>query len=279
MSYGGSNPPWQRSTLGAASQPNGMPALAPQLINTNLVGYPTNTATIYGQSMAIAQSPNTVTAGSMTIIPQISNMNAINANMYTQAVQYPNTRNLNQTTYMANNGPPQQTSGVLQQQQPHHQGQQCGGGGSGGGPVCSRTGVVTKYQKDYGFIDDEILFHKNMCKGMLPKIGDRVVVEATYTNASTFKWNATMVQVIGGGYGTDNNPSSANAANTSNVMVNTTNVRTQMSNNNNSNHSSNSNNNNMGSGRDRNNGTSSSSGYKSGQQISSNNSYSGGHQR
>lgn len=57
-------------------------------------------------------------------------------------------------------------------------------------------GIVTKFQKDYGFVDDEILFHKNVCKGVQPKIGDRVLVEASYSSTSAFKWNATMVQVL-----------------------------------------------------------------------------------
>lgn len=56
-------------------------------------------------------------------------------------------------------------------------------------------GFVTKFQKDYGFVDDEILFHKNVCKG-IPKIGDRVLVEAAYSSTSAFKWNASMVQVL-----------------------------------------------------------------------------------
>ena len=33
-------------------------------------------------------------------------------------------------------------------------------------------------------------------KGMIPKVGDRVFVEASYNPAMPFKWNATRVQVL-----------------------------------------------------------------------------------
>lgn len=37
--------------------------------------------------------------------------------------------------------------------------------------VFSGTGVVSKIQNDIGFIDDEVLFHKNVCvKGLSPKV-------------------------------------------------------------------------------------------------------------
>lgn len=37
--------------------------------------------------------------------------------------------------------------------------------------VFSGTGIVSKIQNDIGFIDDEVLFHKNVCvKGMSPKV-------------------------------------------------------------------------------------------------------------
>ncbi|KAG5671840.1 hypothetical protein PVAND_002014 [Polypedilum vanderplanki] len=61
----------------------------------------------------------------------------------------------------------------------------------------SGTGVVTKIQNDIGFIDEEVLFHKNVCvKGASPKLGDRVLVEAAYNQNMPFKWNATRVQVL-----------------------------------------------------------------------------------
>ena len=33
-------------------------------------------------------------------------------------------------------------------------------------------------------------------KGVLPKVGDRVLVEATYNANMPFKWNATRIQVL-----------------------------------------------------------------------------------
>lgn len=62
----------------------------------------------------------------------------------------------------------------------------------------SGTGVVTKIQNDIGFIDDEVLFHKNVCvpKDRIPKLRDLVLVEASYNSKMPFKWNATRVQVL-----------------------------------------------------------------------------------
>uniref|UniRef100_A0A1Q3F266 Putative cell division cycle and apoptosis regulator protein 1 n=1 Tax=Culex tarsalis TaxID=7177 RepID=A0A1Q3F266_CULTA len=62
--------------------------------------------------------------------------------------------------------------------------------------VFSGTGHVTKVQNDFGFIDEEVFFHKNVCKGAFPKVGDRVLVEAAYNQNMPFKWNATRVQVL-----------------------------------------------------------------------------------
>ena len=63
--------------------------------------------------------------------------------------------------------------------------------------LFSGTGVVSKVQNDIGFIDDEVLFHKNVCvKELLPKLGDHVLVEASHNPNMPFKWNATRVQVL-----------------------------------------------------------------------------------
>lgn len=60
----------------------------------------------------------------------------------------------------------------------------------------SGTGSVTKIQNDIGFIDDEVLFHKNVCVNGIPKVRDLVLVEASYNIKMPFKWNATRVQVL-----------------------------------------------------------------------------------
>lgn len=59
------------------------------------------------------------------------------------------------------------------------------------------TGTVTQIQENFGFIDDEVFFSRNMClKGSNPMVGDRVFVEATFNPSMPFKWNATRVQVV-----------------------------------------------------------------------------------
>jgi hypothetical protein len=60
----------------------------------------------------------------------------------------------------------------------------------------SGTGSVTKIQNDIGFIDDEVLFHKNICVNGVPKVRDLVLVEATFNAKMPFKWNATRVQIL-----------------------------------------------------------------------------------
>ncbi|KAK7112745.1 hypothetical protein V1264_012146 [Littorina saxatilis] len=58
------------------------------------------------------------------------------------------------------------------------------------------TGTVTKLHENFGFIDEDVFFQTNCVKGVVPKVGDRVFVEASYNPAMPFKWNATRVQVL-----------------------------------------------------------------------------------
>ncbi|XP_029635988.1 cell division cycle and apoptosis regulator protein 1 isoform X1 [Octopus sinensis] len=58
------------------------------------------------------------------------------------------------------------------------------------------TGTVTKIMDNFGFVDDDVFFQMNCCKGPLPKVADRVLVEATYNPNMPFKWNATRIQVL-----------------------------------------------------------------------------------
>ncbi|XP_076450064.1 cell division cycle and apoptosis regulator protein 1-like isoform X2 [Babylonia areolata] len=60
------------------------------------------------------------------------------------------------------------------------------------------TGTVTKLHENFGFIDEDVFFQTNCVKGVTPKVGDRVFVEASYNAAMPFKWNATRVQVLSG---------------------------------------------------------------------------------
>ncbi|XP_076053970.1 cell division cycle and apoptosis regulator protein 1-like isoform X3 [Oratosquilla oratoria] len=61
------------------------------------------------------------------------------------------------------------------------------------------TGTITKLCADFGFVDEDVFFQTSSCvKGQLPKVGDRVLVEASYNPNMPFKWNANRVQVIPG---------------------------------------------------------------------------------
>lgn len=70
--------------------------------------------------------------------------------------------------------------------------QQSGGGQS----HYNSIGTVTKISNDCGLINDEVFFYRNVCKGPEPKLGDRVMFEATFSNNGQFKWNATRVQLM-----------------------------------------------------------------------------------
>ena len=86
--------------------------------------------------------------------------------------------------------------GLLQQQQ---QQVVMGGGGAGGGGGQNQrvfTGTVTKLHDSFGFVDDEVFFQTTVCKGQVPKVQDRVLVEASFNPNMPFKWNATRVQVL-----------------------------------------------------------------------------------
>ncbi|XP_059052766.1 cell division cycle and apoptosis regulator protein 1-like [Achroia grisella] len=59
------------------------------------------------------------------------------------------------------------------------------------------TGIITKTHNDFGFVDHDVFYQTSVCaKGIIPKVNDRVLVEATYNPNMPFKWNATRVQVL-----------------------------------------------------------------------------------
>ncbi|XP_065366379.1 cell division cycle and apoptosis regulator protein 1-like isoform X2 [Calliphora vicina] len=67
----------------------------------------------------------------------------------------------------------------------------------GGNPQTHNSiGTVTKMSNDCGLVNDEVFFYRNVCKGPEPKLGDRVIFEASYSNNGQFKWNATRVQLM-----------------------------------------------------------------------------------
>lgn len=63
------------------------------------------------------------------------------------------------------------------------------------------TGTVTKLHDNFGFVDEDVFFQTNICKGPVPLVGDRVLVEATYNANMPFKWNATRVTPLPGSQG------------------------------------------------------------------------------
>lgn len=98
--------------------------------------------------------------------------------------------------------------GLIQQQQQQQQQAVVMGGAGGPGGQGQRvfTGTVTKLHDSFGFVDDEVFFQTSVCKGQVPKVQDRVLVEASFNPNMPFKWNATRVQVlpnqsVGGGGG------------------------------------------------------------------------------
>lgn len=76
------------------------------------------------------------------------------------------------------------------------------------------TGTVTKTHNDFGFVDHDVFYQTSVCaKGVIPKVNDRVLVEASYNPNMPFKWNATRVQVLPKGQGA---PNQKNAQKTNN---------------------------------------------------------------
>ena len=103
-------------------------------------------------------------------------------------ITYPAPRGVNHAGF-----PP----GILQQQQQQQQAVVMGGAAGAGGPSQRVfTGTVTKLHDSFGFVDDEVFFQTSVCKGQVPKVNDRVLVEASYNPNMPFKWNATRVQVL-----------------------------------------------------------------------------------
>ncbi|XP_073831168.1 cell division cycle and apoptosis regulator protein 1-like [Musca autumnalis] len=75
-----------------------------------------------------------------------------------------------------------------------------GVGGGGGMQQQNRhynsIGTVTKINNDCGLVNNEVFFYRNVCKGPEPKLGDRVIFEASYSTSGQFKWNATQIQLM-----------------------------------------------------------------------------------
>ncbi|CAK5084253.1 unnamed protein product [Meloidogyne enterolobii] len=57
-------------------------------------------------------------------------------------------------------------------------------------------GVITKMMETYGFVDEDVFFQTSVIRGTMPRLGDRVMVEANYNPSMPFKWNAYQVRLI-----------------------------------------------------------------------------------
>ncbi|XP_019756359.1 cell division cycle and apoptosis regulator protein 1 [Dendroctonus ponderosae] len=96
------------------------------------------------------------------------------------AVSYPNTRGLNPNAFQTQTNVQSNSAGGTKQK--------------------VFTGSITQLHENFGFIDDEVFFSRNVClKGSTPMVGDRVLVEAAFNPSMPFKWNATRVQVMPNG--------------------------------------------------------------------------------
>ncbi|XP_055630260.1 cell division cycle and apoptosis regulator protein 1-like [Toxorhynchites rutilus septentrionalis] len=163
MAFSQKNPPWQRNT--------GQNIAGMQAIVSFQQAQP-----VFNQNLALQQQQN------LQLMPQ---MGLSQQSIYSQTVQYPTSRPMNTIAFQ--NQPQAQTSPQVNQTTSKFNPNQ---------RVFSGTGHITKVQNEFGFIDEEVFFHKNVCKGAFPKVGDRVLVEAAYNQNMPFKWNATRVQVL-----------------------------------------------------------------------------------
>ncbi|GAB0092404.1 cell division cycle and apoptosis regulator protein 1 [Sergentomyia squamirostris] len=176
-------PPWQRNTQQISSLQTHL-----GLSNQALVTYAQNQP-VYNTNIAMAQQPQASQQQTQNNIPLISQISSQmpSTQIFTQTVSYP-TRALNPIAFNQ-----QPISAASHQTQI---GTMIQSSSMSKTHVFNGIGVVTKVQNDVGFIDKEVFFNKNACvKGIVPKVGDRVLVEVTYNQNMPFKWNATRVQL------------------------------------------------------------------------------------
>lgn len=92
MSFGSSNPPWQRNTLGNTGQQNAIANLQSQMMNTNFVGFQNLAMSNQQQQNNLALIPQL--GGNMS---QMNNTNQMFANH--QTIQYPSRQGLNPNAF------------------------------------------------------------------------------------------------------------------------------------------------------------------------------------
>ncbi|XP_050085697.1 cell division cycle and apoptosis regulator protein 1-like [Anopheles aquasalis] len=182
MAFNQKNPPWQRNTnhQGLANM-------------QTIVSFP-QAQPVYNPNIGLQQQQN------ISILPP---MGMQQQQIYSHTVQYPAARTINAIGFQ-NQAQSQPAQAPVNQQNTSKF--------NSSNRAYSGTGMVTKLQGEFGFIDDEVFFHKNVCvKGLIVKEGDRVLFDASYNSNMPFKWNASRVQLLlptggnssssGGGHG------------------------------------------------------------------------------
>lgn len=182
------NPPWARSNVNS-----NISGINPQLMDPNIgMGQQGIMPFQQGYNANILQSQGSM---SMPIAGQMSMNQMGQGQMYgSNVVSYPTPRAAMNNSMYGN-----------AQQQPATNEQRV------------FTGTVTKTHNDFGFVDHDVFYQTSVCsKGQIPKVNDRVLVEATYNPSMPFKWNATRVQVLPKNAGNNSKPPRQNAPKSNN---------------------------------------------------------------
>ncbi|XP_073942945.1 cell division cycle and apoptosis regulator protein 1-like isoform X2 [Choristoneura fumiferana] len=169
---GAKNPPWARSNVNA-----NMTGMNSQIMDANSMMTQQGmmpfqqTQAVFNPSLMQAQGGMTMPMAGQMQMNQMAQGQMYPGNV----VAYPTPRAMNPGMYQNN------SSGQSQ-------------------PTAEQrvfTGTVTKTHNDFGFVDHDVFYQTSVCaKGIVPKVNDRVLVEATYNPNMPFKWNATRVQVL-----------------------------------------------------------------------------------
>lgn len=169
---GTKNPPWARSNVNT-----NMTGINPQIMDPNAIMQQQGMMP-FQQTQAVF-NPNMMQAQGGMAMPMTGQMpmnQMAQGQMYPgNVVAYPTPRAMNRNMYQ--NTTQSQTQPSTEQR--------------------VFTGTVTKTHNDFGFVDHDVFYQTSVCaKGVVPKVNDRVLVEATYNPNMPFKWNATRVQIL-----------------------------------------------------------------------------------
>lgn len=188
---GTKNPPWARTNVNT-----NMTGMNPQIMDPNAAMMSQQGMMPFQQTQAVF-NPSMIQAQGGMAMPMAGQMpmnQMAQGQMYPgNVVAYPTPRAMNPNIYQNNTPNPAQQSSEQR----------------------VFTGTVTKTHNDFGFVDHDVFYQTSVCaKGAIPKVNDRVLVEATYNPNMPFKWNATRVQVLPkGGPNQKVNPPKSNTYN------------------------------------------------------------------